>query len=226
MNRRRLFAAVFFSVVILAVLGVIVGAEIVSGGQTVSVLRLRTGVQQGAVFRPGDVDVVSLRIAPGDVSYEAPGSVPAGARYAVAMQAGELLSPEDLAPAGAAVEITLTIAGPPPVQAGQAIDVFASLNQSQVLIGHAVPVVDVSGGQLTVLVSSRDELAWVEIAASDTSLHAAVSVASSPEGFPPSGVDEAICQLAPGACATVGNPASSATPWAVGAATPVPTPVP
>ena len=141
MNRRRVFAAVFFSVVIIAVLGVIVGAEIVSGGQTVSVLRLRTSVQRGAVFAAGDVDVVPLRIAPGDIAYETPGSVPAGARYAIAMQAGDLLSPDDLEPAGAQIEITLTVSDPPPMQPGQPVDVFASEGQSQVLIGHAIPVV-------------------------------------------------------------------------------------
>ena len=55
---------------------------------------------------------------------------------------------------------------------------FASVGQGQLLIGHAVPVVGVSGGQLTVLVSSQDELAWVEVAASNTSLHAVVAVTS------------------------------------------------
>ena len=91
LNRRRVVAAIFFSVVIIAVLGVIVGAEIVSGGQTESVLRLRTSVQRGAVFSAGDVDVVPLRVAPGDLNYEAPGAVPPGSRYAVSLQAGDVL---------------------------------------------------------------------------------------------------------------------------------------
>ncbi|MGO8685862.1 MAG: hypothetical protein ACLQT7_01570 [Candidatus Dormibacteria bacterium] len=226
MNRRRVLAAVFFSVVIVAVLGVIVGAEIVSGGQTVTVLRLRSDVSEGAVFSTGEVEAVPLRIAPGDVNYEAPGSVPAGARFAVPMRAGDLLGPDDLIPAGAEVEISLTITGPPPVTAGQSIDVFASLNQSQLPIGHAMPVVDVSGSQLTVLVPSRDELAWVEIAASTTPLHAVVSVASSPEGFPASDVAQAICQLSPADCAAVGNPAPTAAAGSAGVATPSPTPSP
>ena len=229
MNRRRVFTAIFFSAVIVAILGVIVGAEIVSGGQTVNVLRLRASVQQGAAFSTGDVDVVPLRITPGDVNYEAPGSVPTGARYAITMQAGDLLSPDDLVPGGAQIEITLTVTGPPPVQPGQSIDVFAALGQSQVLIGHSIPVVDVSGGELTVLVSSRDELAWVEIAASNTSLHAVVSVASNVVGLPPSDVAEAICQLAPEACGAAGIPSSSGPPAVSASATPAatsPTPLP
>lgn len=226
LNRRRLVAAAFFSVVILAVLGVIVGAEIASGGQTVSVLRLRADVERGAVFSVSDVDVVPLRISPGDINYEAPGSVPAGSRYAVSLRAGDLLSPDDLEQAGAQIEITLTISNPPPIQPGEAIDVFASVGQSQLLIGHAVPVVGVSGGELTVLVSSQEEMAWVEVAASNTSLHAVVAVSRSPAGLAPDSIEQAICQLTPDECLSLGDPPSSGlSPTAV-ALTPVSTPSP
>ena len=226
MNRRRLLAAVFFSLVIIAVLGVIVGAEIVSGGQTVSVLRLRTDVQGGAVFSTGDVDTVPLRMAPGDLSYLAPGSVPAGSRYALSLRAGDLLSPDDLEPANAQIAVSLSVSNPPPIEVGQTIDVFAAVDQSQVLIGHAVPVLNVSGGQLTVLVSSQDELAWVEIAASDTPLHAVVSVATDPAGLPPAGVDQAVCQLAPRECAASGNLPSAGASASAPTSLPTPTPTP
>jgi hypothetical protein len=226
LNRRRVFAAVFFSLVILAVLGVIVGAEIVSGGQTTSVLRLRASVQAGAVFSSGDVDVVPLRFAPGDLRYEAPGGVPAGARYAISLQAGDLLSPDDLEAPGAQIEVTLTISNPPPIQPGDSIDVFASVDQSQLLIGHAIPVVDVNAGQLTVLVSSQDELAWVDIAASNTQLHAVVSVANGPTGLPPTDVEQAICQLAPDECISLGSPPSPGPSGSSGSPTPVPVPSP
>ena len=218
-----MLAAVFFSVVIIAVLGVIVGAEIVSGGQTVSVLRLRTSVQRGAVFSAGDVDAVPLRIAPGDINYETPGSVPPGSRYAVSLQAGDVLSPDDLEQAGAQIEITLSITNPPPMQDGQAIDVFATVNESQVLIGHAIPVVDVNGDQLTVLVGSQDELQWVEIAASGTVLHAVVSVTDGPAGLPPADVEQAICELAPAECAATGSaPSSGSSGSAASSGSPAP----
>jgi hypothetical protein len=226
LNRRRVFAAVFFSVVIIAVLGVIVGAEIVSGGQTVSVLRLRTDVQRGAVYSAADVDVVPLRIAPGDINYAAPGSVPAGALFALPLQAGDLLSPDDLEPPGAEIEITMTITNPPPVQSGQSIDIFAAVEESQVLIAHAAPVVDVSGGQFTVLVSSQDELAWVEIAASSAELHAVVAVTSGPTGLPPANLQEAICQLAPSDCVALASPPPTTSPASSASAKPSPTPTP
>ena len=228
MNRRRVFAAVFFSVVIIAVLGVIVGAEIVSGGQTLSVLRLRTDVQRGAVFSAADVDAVPLRLAPGDINYETPGSVPAGTRYAIPLQAGDLLSPDDLEPPGAELEIALTITDPPPVQSGESIDIFAAVEQSQVLIGHAIPVVDVSGGQLTVLVRTQDELPWVEIAASSAPLHAVVAVTDGPTGLPPGDIQEAICQLAPFDCGVPAGQLPSLSPAPSGSpkASPTPTPSP
>ena len=226
MNRRRVFAAVFFSVVILAVLGVIVGAEIESGGQTISVLRLRTAVQSGDVYSAADVDVVPLRIAPGDVKYETPGSVAAGARFELPLQPGDLLSPDELEAPGAQIEITLSIINPPPVQSGQSIDIFAAVQESQVLIGHAVPVIDVSGGQFTVLVSSREELAWVEIAASSAQLHAVVSVAAGPAGLPPADVQHAICELAPSDCAGLASSPPVTAPASSASARPSPTPTP
>jgi hypothetical protein len=226
LNRRRVFAAVFFSVVIIAVLGVIVGAEIVSGGQTVSVLRLRTDVQLGAVYSAADVDVVPLRIAPGDINYETAASVPSGARYAIPLQAGDLLSPDELESPGAEIEITLTITDPPPVQSGESIDIFAAVEESQVLIGHAVPVVDVGGGQLTVLVSSHDELAWVEIAASSAPLHAVVAVTNAPTGLSPANIQQAICQLAPSDCDALALPPPSSSPTSSGSARPSPSPTP
>jgi hypothetical protein len=232
LNRRRVFAAVFFSVVIIAVLGVIVGAEIVSGGQTISVLRLRTAVQLGDVYSAADVDVVPLRIAPGDLNYETVGSVAVGARFALPLQAGDLLSPDELEPPGAEIEITLSIINPPPIQSGQSIDIFATVQESQVLIAHAVPVVGVSGGQLTVLVSSNDELAWVEIAASTAQLHAVVAVTSGPTGLPPANLQDAICELAPSDCGglasspplTTPAPSGSAKPSASPSPTPTPSP--
>ena len=228
MNRRRLFAAVFFSVVIIVVLGVIVGAEIVSGGQTVSVLRLSTDVQRGAVYSAADVDVVPLRIEPGDINYETPGAVPSGARYVIALQAGDLLRPDDLELPGADLEIALTITDPPPVQSGQSIDIFAAVEQSEVLIGHAIPVMDVNGGQLTVLVSSQDELPWVEIAASSAQLHAVVAVTNSPTGLAPANIGQAICQLAPTDCGALADPppSPSSVPPATARPSPIPTPSP
>ena len=148
------------------------------------------------------------------------------------LQAGDLLSPDELEPPGAEIEITLSIINPPPIQSGQSIDIFATVQESQVLIAHAVPVVGVSGGQLTVLVSSNDELAWVEIAASTAQLHAVVAVTSGPTGLPPANLQDAICELAPSDCGglasspplTTPAPSGSAKPSASPSPTPTPSP--
>jgi hypothetical protein len=221
MNRRRLYAAVFFSVVLIAVLGLLVVTEIESGTQTVTVLRLRTAVEQGAVFSASDVEAVPLRLGSGDLNYEAPGAVPAGSRYSLSLQPGDLLRPDDLEPGTAGVEVTLMLIQPPPLQPGDAVDLFAARGSSQVLIGHALTVEQVSGDTLTVLVSGQDELAWVEIAASNTPLHAVRATAQAPVGTPAPDVEAAICDLAGEQCATVTTPsATSVSP------TPSPSPSP
>jgi hypothetical protein len=223
-SRRRLVAAIFFSAVILAVLGVIVGAEVVSGGETVSVLRMSTSVQQGALFSPSDVDVVALRIAPGDLNYEAPGSVPSGSRFAIALQSGDLLQPDDLVSGDVQIPITLTLTDAPPLQVGEAIDLFANApgTGTEVLIGHDLTVEATSGSSVTVLVNRQNELAWLEILAfnSELKLYALASVAAPPSGLAPADIDQALCQLAPADCSELAVPASSGTPQASVSAVP------
>lgn len=210
MNRRRLVAAIFFSAVILAVLGVIVGAEVVSGGQTVRVLRMRVSVRQGAPFAAGDVEVVALRLAPDQLSYESPGAVPAGARYATALESGDLLRPDDLISRSAQIPITLTLTDPPPLEVGEAIDLFTSAPGAgaELLLGHGMPVQRVSGSSVTLLVPSREELAWLEITADNANLkiYALASVGPAPSELAPAGVDQALCELAPDACAALAVP--------------------
>jgi len=54
MNRRRLAAAVFFSAVIVLVLGVMVYLQQASGQQTVTVYILRHSVLAGSPYSPDD----------------------------------------------------------------------------------------------------------------------------------------------------------------------------
>jgi hypothetical protein len=217
-DRRRLGAAIFFSVVIVAVLGVIVGAEVVSSGQSVTVLRLRTAVQEGAAYSPADVEPVNLRLAPGDLNYVAPGSVPAGSRFSVALQPGDLLAPDDLVSGSAQIPITLTLADPPPIQPGEAIDLFAAVpgTTTEALIGHDLTVEQVNGDSVTLLVSSRDELAWLQVLTSSDSsglkLFALAAVGPAPQGLAPGDVGQALCELAPQTCASVDAPPASPAP--------------
>jgi hypothetical protein len=222
LNRRRIVAAVFFSLVILGVLGVIVGAEVETGGQSVAVLRLRHDVQQGALFVSSDVDSVPLRISAGYLNYVAPGSVPSGSHYAVALQTGDLLQRDDLQVGDSRIPISLTLSDPPPLSQGEAIDLFAGLPGSSavVLIGHDLPIQQVQSGSVTVLVNSRDELAWLEVmTAADApgsgsaalKLYALPAAGAAPSGPPPPGITQALCELSPGACARLAGP-TAATP--------------
>jgi len=77
-----------------------------------------------------------------------------------------------------------------------------------------------------VLVSSQEELAWVEVAASSAPLHVVVSVAAGPTGLPPANVQDAICELAPGDCAGLASPLPATAPASSGSPTPTPTPSP
>ncbi len=230
MNRHRLVAAIFFSVVIVAVLSVIVGAEVVSSGQTVTVLRMRAGVQQGALFSPADVEQVPLRMAPGDLNYEVPGSVQPGSRFTVSLQSGDLLEPHDLISGGAQIAITLTVADPPPLQSGEAVDLFANLPNTgtEVLIGHDLTVEQVDGDAVTVLVGSQEELAWLEImtysGSSGLRLYALAAVGSVPSGLAPDDAGQAICELAPESCSVLAVPTPAEQPLA--SPSPSSTPVP
>ncbi len=222
MTRRRIVAAVFFSLVILGVLGVIVVAEVETSGRSVSVLRLNHDVQQGAIFTGSDVDVVPLRISPGELNYVTPGSVRPGSRYAVTLQTGDLLRRDDLLAADAQIPISLTLSDPPPLSQGEAIDLFARVPGSSavILIGHDLPIQQVQTASVTVLVNSRDELAWLEVMrAADApgsgsaalTLYALPAVGAAPSAAPPPGITQALCQLSPSSCAGLAPPAS-ATP--------------
>jgi hypothetical protein len=218
LNRRRLLVAIFFSLVILGVLGVIVGAEVVAGRQSVDVLRLNRNVQQGAVFSSSDVDVVPLRISPGELNFVTPGAVPSGSRYAVALQTGDLLQHDDLLAGDAQIPISLSLSDPPPLAPGEPIDLFAGVSGSSavVLIGHDLPVQQVASNAVTVLVSSRDELAWLEVmtaanapgsGSAAVKLYAVPAAGAAPSGSPPQGITQALCELSPSACAGLAAPA-------------------
>jgi hypothetical protein len=221
LNRRRLVAAVFFSLVILGVLGVIVGAEVETGGESVGVLRLNRNVPQGALFSSSDVDVVPLRISTGDLNYVTPGSVPAGSRYAVALQTGDLLQRDDILSGDTQIPISLTVSESPPLTAGELIDLFAGDPGSSavMLIGHDLPIQQVESTTVTVLVSSRDELAWLEVmTAADASgsgaaalkLYALPAAGAAPSGAPPPGITQALCELSPNYCSDLAAPVAGA----------------
>ena len=162
MNQRRVAAAAFFSLVMVAVLGVIVYTERSSASQTISVWIVDHDVIAGALYASGDVQQVQIRAQTGDFSYEDRGPSAYAARYARSLSARDILRSDDLIATSAQSEIGLTVLNAPPLGPGERVDIFAALpTGQQALIGHDLTVQTVNGTSLTVLVPAADEAPWL-----------------------------------------------------------------
>jgi hypothetical protein len=210
MNRRRLAAAVFFSTVIVLVLGVMVYLQQAGGQQTVTVYILRHAVLAGGTYSPDDVSAVTLRAAEGDFNYEHRSPTQFAARYTENLRGMDILRDDDLLDSTSQVEIALTLQAPPPLSSGDRIDLFAALGGGrQARIGQAVTVLTASGGALTVLVPIEQEEAWISVAASSVALHAVRSGQPGPSTLQPLSPGDAVNRLCGSSCAGL---AASASP--------------
>ncbi|MGI8848124.1 MAG: hypothetical protein ACR2GX_07685 [Candidatus Dormibacteria bacterium] len=171
MNRRRLFAAIFFSGVIVAVLALIVVTELINSAATVSVYRLKNDVRRGAPFSQGDVDRVPLARGSTDFNFVNPDQSPKDQRYTLNLKGGDVLRPDDIEAEGLKVAIHLTVESPPPVNAGDVIDIFTKMGTQEVAIGRKVAVDTISGTDMTILVDAKDENAWISLSAEKTPVH-------------------------------------------------------
>ncbi len=210
MNRRRLAAAIFFSAVIVLVLGVMVYLEQASGRQTVSVYVLKHAVLAGAVYSADDVTTASVRAQEGDFSYEHRSPLQYAARYSQDLHSNDILRDDDLVDMGAEVEIAATVEAPPPLSPGDRIDVFATVGGGrQARIGQAVTVLAASGGALTLLVPRQQEGSWMAVAASSIALHVALSGQNAPGSLPLLSPADAVNSLCGSSCAgsAAGSPA-------------------
>ena len=206
MNRRRLAAAVFFSAVIVLVLGVMVYLQQAGGQQTVTVYVLKHAVLAGGTYSPDDVSAVTLRAAEGDFNYEHRSPTQFAARYTENLRGLDILRDDDLVDSASQVEIALTLQAPPPLSSGDRIDVFAALGGGrQARIGQAVTVLTASGGALTVLVPIEQEEAWISVAASSVALHAVRSGQLGASTLQPLSPGDAVNRLCGSSCAGVGN---------------------
>ncbi len=204
MNRRRLVAAIFFSAVIVLVLGVMVYLQQAGGQQTITVYILRHSVLAGSTYSAADVAAVTVRAQEGDFSYEhrAPGQYQA--RYSQNLNGDDILRDDDLVDAGAQVEVAVTVQAPPPLSAGDRVDLFATIGGGrQARIGQAVTVLTASGGALTILVPVQQEEAWISVASSSLALHAARSAQLDPSSLQPLSPDDAVSRLCGSSCAAV-----------------------
>jgi hypothetical protein len=201
MSRRRLAAAMFFSAVIVVVLGVIVYTEQTNATRTVSVWMVTHDVSAGTSFSADNVQLVQVRGGSGDFNFQVDGPAAFHARFARALLVNDILRSDDLVPVTAQSEVAITVADAPPLVAGEDMDVFAALTgDQQVLIGHDLVVYAVAGGSVTVLVPVADEASWIAIGASNVALHVALTVPGAQLAPSPLSADAAIHSLCGVAC--------------------------
>jgi len=205
-NRRRMLAAAVLTVVIAAVLAVIVYTEHANATDTISVYVLTHNVTGGAMYTASDVQRVDLHASSNDFNYQT--NAPGGgqpSRFARDLTTGDILRQDDLVPASSQAEIAVKVQAPPPLNAGDRVDVFAAYGgQQQALIGRAMLVETVSAGELTLLVPAADEQAWVAVGSSTVALHVARTTPGSQVDGPPVSAGEAIRLLCGSACAGSG----------------------
>ena len=210
MNRTRLVAAVLLSAVIVAVLGVIVYTEHLNATQTVSVWVLEHNVTGGARFAASDVQRMEVHPQGADFNYSSAAPDAQPSRYVRDLSTGDILRQDDLTPVASQAEVAVTVQNPPPLSAGDRVDVFATYaGQQQALIGRSILVETVAAGVLTVLVPVADEQAWVAVGSSNVALHVARTAPGANVDGPPISAGEAIRILCGNACSASAPGATS-----------------
>jgi hypothetical protein len=173
---------------------------------------LRHAVLAGSLYNAGDISATAVRAEDGAFNYEhrSPSQYPA--RYTQDLAGNDILRDDDLVDVNAQVEIALTLQSPPPISAGDRIDVFAALGGGrQARIGQDITVLTSSGGALAILVPVAQEEEWVSVASSSVALHAVRSTRADPVSLPPLGPGDAVDNLCGAGCAGSGA-AATATP--------------
>lgn len=209
---RRLLAAGFFSLVIVVVLVVIVVTEITNASISTPVLRLLHPVTRGATFNNQDVQVVEVHQDPASFSHIQPGDPNLTKEvYALSLQDGDILRPDDLMLQGDNVDIQVTVSPTAPIAANDMVDIFAIFNGAPVLIGHDIQVKSTGGSTMVINVPVSQEYLWLIIAISNTQLHVlhSTNVVLMPGS---SDVNSAIQQLCGAPCGGSGAPGTSSTP--------------
>jgi hypothetical protein len=207
MSRRRLAAALFFSAVIVAVLGVIVYTEQMNATQMASVWVVTHDVVAGTPFSANNVQLVEVRSGSGDFNFEVEGPSTFHALFVRSLTTNDILRSDDLIAASAESQVAITVEDAPPLAPGDDIDVYAAVSTGQqVLVGHDLVVNTVSGSSITVLVPVADEPAWIAIGASNVALHAAMTVPGAELAPSPLSADTAINILCGGLSGSANAP--------------------
>lgn len=206
MSHRRVAAAAVLTLVLAAVLAVIVYTEHANATQTISVLVLTHDVRAGSTYTTGDVQLLELHGGGDAFNYQTRRPGAPTSRYARDLSAGDILRGDDLMPAVSQAEVAVTVQAPPPLSAGDHVDVFAAFaGQQQALIGRGVLVETVNASSLTLLVPASDEQAWVAVGSSNVALHVARTTPGAQVQGPPVSAGDAIRLLCGSSCAGSGT---------------------
>ncbi|MHB8718875.1 MAG: hypothetical protein ACYDAC_08300 [Candidatus Dormibacteria bacterium] len=194
-------AAAFFSAVVVAVLGVLIWLQASANQQSVTVFVLRHAVTAGSPYVDADVSAVSIRASAGDFNYEQRSPDAYAARYAQNLAANDIVRGDDLVDRDAQVEVAISVVAPPPLSAGDHVDVFATVGGGrQARVGRGLPVLAAAGDALTILVPAQQEGAWVSVASAAVPLHVVLANAGAGPDVAPLSAADAVDQLCGSAC--------------------------
>lgn len=160
-------------------------------------------VPAGYALHAGDYRSIGLSDSPSSVGYLT--SDPWGRIAAIPLHANTLLSDDELLPTGATMDdVAINLTNPPPITAGQRIDLLIGYGNSQVRVGAHVTVDSVD--PVTIKVPSSDAPYWVSLVQSKLPMYAVVSGSTADSG--PTSVDlcAALKRLGGVTCSAAGLP--------------------
>lgn len=158
---------------------------------------LTRDVGAGAALAAGDMAPLPLTYSSSDFNYLT--TAPVDSIAARALHAGTLLSADDLLPLGVTVaEVTIQATNPPPLVAGDLVDVYVATGADYRRVGAHIPVM--ADTPLTIQVPARDTAAW--LALSNSHLAVLVSKTSDTSNGGSSVIDAcaALAQLSGAPC--------------------------
>jgi hypothetical protein len=129
-------------------------------------------VPAGYEFQNGDYKSQSLIYATSTVAYVT--RPPAGRVAAVPLHANSLISDDMLLPAGVTMDdVAIHVTDPPPIAAGQQVDLLVSYGTSQIRVGEHIPIDGVD--PVTIRVPSNDAPYWIALVQSKLPLYAIIT---------------------------------------------------
>ena len=118
MSLEELAAALFFSAVIVVVLGVIVYTEQMNATQMASVWVVTHNVVAGTPFSANNVQLVQVRSGSGDFNFEVDGPSTFHALFVRSLTTNDILRSDDLIAASAESQVAITVEDAPPLAPG------------------------------------------------------------------------------------------------------------